>query len=124
LESAIGRQWYQLYENNPKLQAFAVIKKSEVVWQTDNWNLVDDVEGLLKAHESSSSRVSAGGLKYKKIARTDDTFAATAEKEEGHLLLARVEGNIWVVAWAEPSAVPELSLIDLQQTAIVLRGNI
>jgi hypothetical protein len=123
LESAIGKQWYRLYENNPKLQAFAVIKNSEVVWQTDNWNLVDDVKELLKAHESSSSKISAGGLRYKKVARTEDTFVATAEKDEGHLLLARVENSIWAVAWADSSAVPELALIDLQRTAIVLRGN-
>lgn len=124
MESAIGRQWYQLYENNSKLQAFAVIKGSEVVWQTENWNLVEDVKAILNAQKSDSSKVSAAGVKYKRVQRDEDSYIATADKEQGHLLLARIDDEAWAVAWAEATSVPELALIDLVRTAIVLKGSI
>ncbi len=124
MESAIGRQWYQLYENNPKLQAFAVLKGSEVVWQTENWNLVEDVQSILKAQKTGSSKVSASGVKYKTIESDEDSLIATADKDQGHLLLARIDKDAWTIAWAESGSVPELALIDLMRTAIVLKGNV
>lgn len=124
LESAIGRQWYQLYENNQKLQAFAIIKNSEVIWQTENWNLVDDAEDLLKAQDSAGSKVSAGGNKYKRVTGTENSYVATADKEGGHLLMARIDRNSWAVARAEASSVPELALVDLMRTAIILKSSV
>jgi hypothetical protein len=124
LESAIGRQWYQLYENNSKLQAFAVIKDSEVVWQTENWNLVDDASDLLKAQKSASSKVSAAGKKYKRVTSNEDSYVATASKEKGHLLMARINANSWAIALAEASSVPELAIVDLMRTALILKNNV
>lgn len=124
MESAIGRQWYQLYENNPKLQAFAVIKDTEVIWQTENWNLVDEAKDLLKAQESASSRASAGGTKYKRVTSSEDSYVATADKEQGHLLMARINDSSWVIALADASSVPELALIDLERTAIMLKSSV
>lgn len=124
LESAISRQWYQLYENNPKIQAFAVAKGLEIVWQTDNWNLVDDIKSLVLAPESLADKITVGDTKYKRVASTKDSYIGTASGDKGHLLIVRIVEKNWIIAWAESSAVPELAMIDLTKAAIHLNGAI
>ena len=124
MESAISRQWYQLYENNPKLQAFAVAKDNEIVWQTENWNLLEDIDSILKAPEKASGKVSVGGLTYKRVKSEKDYYIGTAGSDEGHLLVVKINDSSWAIAWAESSAVPELAIIDLTKAAIHLKGNI
>jgi hypothetical protein len=124
LESAISRQWYQLYENNPKIQAFAVAKGAEIVWQTENWNLLDDIKELVAAPKDASGKVSAFGVKYKRVASTQDTYIGSAAGDKGYLLIARINENGWAIAWAESTSVPELALIDLIKTAVHLNGDV
>lgn len=124
LESAISRQWYQLYENNPKIQAFAVAKEGEIAWQTENWNLQEDIKSILRAPETAAGKVSAGGVKYKRVKSANDFYIGTAGSDKGHLLVVKINDSSWAIAWAEPSAVPELSIIDITKAAIHLKGNI
>ena len=122
LESVISRQWYQLYENNPKIQAFAVTKENEIIWQTENWNLTEDVKTLLDAPKSAADKITVNGVKYKRITSSQDTYIASSGDDQGHLLMARVNEKCWIIAWAEDSAIPELTIIDLEKTAIHLKG--
>lgn len=124
MESAISRQWYQLYENNPKIQAFAVAKEGAIVWQTENWNLLKDIKSIILAPETAAGKVSANGVKYKRAKSTQDYYIGTAGSDEGHLLIVKINDSSWAVAWAESSAVPELTIIDLKKTAIHLKGNL
>ena len=123
LESAISRQWYQLYENNPKIQAFAVVKEGEIVWQTENWNLLEDIKSIILAPETAAGKVSANGVKYKRTKSAQDYYIGTAGSDKGHLLIVKINDSSWAVAWAESSAVPELAIIDLTKTTIHLKGN-
>lgn len=124
MESAISRQWYQLYENNPKIQAFAVVKEGEIVWQTENWNLLEDIKSIILAPETAAGKVSVNGVKYKRAKSAQDYYIGTAGSDKGHLLIVKINDSSWAVAWAESSAVPELSIIDLTKTAIHLKGNL
>lgn len=124
MESAISRQWYQLYENNPKIQAFAVAKEGEIAWQTENWNLQDDIKSILRAPETAAGKVSAGGVKYKRVKSAKDYYIGTAGSDKGHLLLVKINDSSWAIAWVESSAVPELAIIDLTKASIHLKGNI
>ena len=124
MESAISRQWYQLYENNPKIQAFAVVKIGEIVWQTENWNLLEDIKSIILAPETAAGKVSANGVKYKRAKSTQDYYIGTAGSDKGHLLIVKINDSSWAVAWAESSAVPELTIIDITKTAIHLKGNL
>jgi len=124
LESVISRHWYQLYENNPKIQAFAVAKEGEIIWQTENWNLLEDIKSIVDAPQKAAGKVSAGGVKYKRVRSAQDFFIGSSGSNEGHLLIVKINDSSWAVAWAEPSAVPELALIDLTKAAIHLKGNI
>lgn len=124
MESAISQQWYQLYENNPKIQAFAVAKGEKIVWQTENWNLLEDVKLLIDAPKSAASKIIVGGIKYKRVASTQDSYIASAGDDKGHLLMARIDERSWIIAWSEDSSIPELAIVDLTKTAIHLKGTV
>ena len=124
MESAISRQWYQLYENNPKIQAFAVAKEGEIVWQTENWNLLEDIKSIIEAPGKAAGKVTAGGIKYKRVRSAQDFYIGSGGSDEGHLLIVKINNSSWAVAWAESSAVPELAIIDITKTAIHLKSNI
>ncbi|MGY5858285.1 MAG: hypothetical protein RTU63_02870 [Candidatus Thorarchaeota archaeon] len=124
MESAISRQWYQLYENNPKIQAFAVAKDGAIAWQTENWDLTEDIKSIVEAPQKAVGKVSAGGVKYKRVRSAKDFYIGSSDSGEGHLLIVMINDSSWAVAWAEPSAVPELTIIDLTKATIHLKGNI
>ena len=120
----IGHEWNLLFANNPKIHAFAVAKEGVVVWQTENWDLVEDIDGILKAADKDASSISSGGVKYKRVASSDDSYVASADDNKGHLILVLIDEHSWAIAFAAPTAVPELTLIDIKKTAIKLRGHV
>ncbi|MFW9809456.1 MAG: hypothetical protein ACFFE6_08765 [Candidatus Thorarchaeota archaeon] len=124
MSTIIGNEWNQLYANNPKIQAFAVVKEGAIIWQTENWDLVEDADVIIKAIKEDKSSVIAGGMKYKKASSTVDSYIATADGDKGHLLLVKIDEEIWAIAFAAPHAVPELSIIDVTKSAIQLKGHV
>ncbi len=124
LSDAIGDAWATLYTYNPKIQAFAIIKGSNVVWQTSNWDLVNDAEALSSIHKTLSDHIKVNKVKYRRVYSDNTSFVATAEGGKGHILMSLVDGVTWAVAWASPDADPELAQIDLAKTALDLRDKI
>jgi len=124
LSSTIGHEWVQLYANNPKIQAFAVAEEGAIIWQTENWNLVEDVSNIMKTLSDDRSKVTVGGVKYNRILSSIDSYIATADDEKGHLLIVKIDDGSWAIAFASPHAVPELSIIDLKKSAIQLKGHV
>jgi hypothetical protein len=123
LESAISRQWYQLYENNPKIQAFAIIKGTDIIWQTNNWNLVEDIKQIVNALKDAPNKIPVGGVTYKRVASDQNSFVGNAG-DKGLLLMVKINDTGWAVAWAESTSVPELALIDLKKTAVHLSKDV
>ena len=119
----IGHEWNILFANNPKIHAFAVAKEGSVIWQTENWDLVEEIGDILKAADKDKSSVTTGGVKYKRVASSDDSYVASADDDKGHLILVLIDEHSWAIAFAAPTAVPELALIDIKKTAIQLRGH-
>ena len=124
MNSTIGNEWNQLYSNNSKIQAFAVTKDGAIVWQTDNWDLVEDVNAIMKALKDDKSKVSVGGVKYKKISSSTDSYIATADDNKGHLFIVKIDKASWAIAFAALHAVPELSIIDVMKAAIQLINHV
>ncbi|NHJ12637.1 MAG: hypothetical protein EAX95_03135 [Candidatus Thorarchaeota archaeon] len=121
MDTTIDNEWKLLYSHNPKIQAFAIMKNGEIIWVTSNWgNLVDATESLATASSSGAPAISAGGVTYKLVAADDQSYIATADSNQGHLLMALVENDTWAIAWATPDSVPELAIVDLAKTAIQL----
>lgn len=124
MSATIGNEWNQLFANNPKIQAFAVAKEGLIIWQTENWDLVEDVDAIMNAIKEDKSKVTVGGVNYRKGSSTDDSYIATADDNKGHLLLVKIDEEIWAIAFAAPHAVPELSVIDVIKSAIQLKGHV
>lgn len=124
MNSTIGNEWNQLYSNNSKIQAFAVTKDGAIIWQTDNWDLVEDVNAIMKALKDDKSKVSVGEVKYKKTSSSTDSYIATADDNKGHLLIVKIDEAAWAIAFAAPHAVPELSIIDVMKAAIQLINHV
>ena len=120
----IGHEWNLLFANNPKIHAFAVAKDGAVVWQTENWNLVEEIDAILKAADKDASKVTCGGVSYKRVISSDDSFIATADDDKGHLILVLIDENSWAIAFAAPTAIPELAVIDVKKTVLQLRGHV
>lgn len=122
MESAIDKAWNSLYHNNPKFQAFAVSTDSKVIWQTSNWNLVGEIERI---HDSlrTGSNITLGDTEYSTVINDEHHYVGTAGDKNGHLMMARVIGDTWVIAWVDESAVPDLTIVDLEMTAIGLKGS-
>jgi len=124
LALVIGHEWNLLFASNPKIHAFAVAKDGAIIWQTENWNLVEEIDELLKAANGNSSKVSSGGVTYERVAFSNDSYIATAADNKGHLILVLIDENSWAIAFAAPTSVPELAIIDIRRTVIQLRGHV
>ncbi|MFX1604834.1 MAG: hypothetical protein ACFFDD_02900 [Promethearchaeota archaeon] len=120
----IGHEWNLLFANNPKIHAFAVAKDGAVIWQTDNWDLVEEISDILDAADKDRTKVTTGGVTYKRVSSSDDSYVATADDNKGHLILVLIDEHSWAIAFAAPSSVPELAIIDIRKTAIKLRGHV
>jgi len=103
--------------HNSKIQAFAIIEKKTVVWQTDNWNLVKEVDQLLEAVLLSKESLNISKVRYDTVSMTNDSFIATSPDGQGHILMTKTKNNVWLVAWATSDSVPELTIIDLRYAA-------
>ncbi|MFW9845762.1 MAG: hypothetical protein ACFFD6_03355 [Candidatus Thorarchaeota archaeon] len=121
MDLTIDNEWKMLYSHNPKIQAFAILKNGEIIWVTSNWNnIVDAVSELLDAPKSARDSVTIGGVEYRRVNSTQESYIATADKGQGHLLMALVENGIWAIAWATHDSVPDLTILDLTKSAIQL----
>ncbi len=98
-------------------------KGEEIVWQTENWNLLEDIKQIVAAPKDAAGNISAFGVKYKRVTSTQDTYIGSTSNK-GHLLIVRINEKGWAIAWAESTAVPELALIDLTKTAIHLSNDV
>lgn len=114
---SISEMWTDLYSHNSKIQAFAVLEDNRIVWQTDNWNIVGDVDSLLGAISLGKEGLKVGGVYYHTVKSSHDDYISTAADKKGHLLMARVRDNLWFIAWAAPDSVPDLAIIDLKYAA-------
>ncbi len=112
---SITDAWNYLYSNNPKIQAFAVSEGSTVIWQTDNWNLVGDIDSIAEVCAKGGLSVKVSGVTYKTRHSTDNSYYASSEGK-GHFLMFRVGKEIdrWVLAWATADSIPDLTMIDLK----------
>ena len=122
MSSPIDEAWNMLYEANPKIQSLAVCKGIEIVWQTQNWDLVNEASELMNAPANAFSSVKISGVEYHRVTSSVDAYAASSKTDKGHFLMTKVEGTTWLMAWVTSDAVPELAMIDLSYTAIKLSG--
>ncbi|MHA1771230.1 MAG: hypothetical protein ACTSYL_06350 [Candidatus Thorarchaeota archaeon] len=116
----------QAYNDSGQLiQAFGVITTSgQVLWQSSNWDLTADAPGLGSAVVKGATSVVQNQVKYSTIRVTPESLVARSVAGNGTLVLAKIEGDKFVVAWADPSARPDQVYVDVDRAAKKLKGKI
>ena len=122
MSSVIEEAWNLLYEANPKIQALAVCKGTEIIWQTQNWNLVNEASELMDAPINASESITINRVEYHRVTSSVEAYLASSKEDKGHFLMAKVGGSTWLMAWLTSDAVPELAMVDLSYTALRLSG--
>ena len=102
------------------VQAFGVITEGgQVLWQSNNWDLSADASGLISAVKSRSPAVTQNNVRS-----TPESLVARNVQGNGILILAKIEGDKWVVAWSAPDAQPDGVYVDVDRAAKALKGKI
>ena len=116
---SISEIWSNLYSNNSKLQAFAVVENSKIVWQTDNWNLVDAVDHIMDVCTNAKKSLKVANVTYTTVRTSEDSYIASSSDNNGHFLMAQThhKNEIWLMAWATADSDPDLAIIDLLYAA-------
>ncbi|MFX0107396.1 MAG: hypothetical protein ACFE7R_03865 [Candidatus Hodarchaeota archaeon] len=107
------------------VQAFGVITSSgQVLWQSNNWDLQADAAQLGRAVGSGAASVIQNQVKYSTIRTTPDSLVGRNVGGSGILILAKIEGEKFVVAWASAEAAPDQVYVDVDRAAKSLKGKI
>lgn len=116
----------QAYNDSGNMvQAFGVITTAgQVLWQSNNWDLTADAAQLGRAVGSSAASVIQNQVKYSTIRTTPDSLVARNVQGSGILVLAKIEGDKFVVAWAAAEAAPDGIYVDVDRAAKSLKGKI
>ncbi|MHA2207793.1 MAG: hypothetical protein ACXABV_01360 [Candidatus Thorarchaeota archaeon] len=116
----------QAYNSSGNMvQAFGVITASgQVLWQSNNWDLQADAAQLGRAVSSGAASVIQNQIKYSTIRTTPDSLVARNVGGNGTLVLAKIEGEKFVVAWAAAEAAPDGIYVDVDRAAKTLKGKI
>jgi hypothetical protein len=114
------------YNDSAKMiQAFGVVNASgRVLWQTKNWDLTADAKNLVAAVAQKAPSVIQNKVKYSTIRSSPDSLVARNVQGSGVLLLAKIDADKWVVAWASPNAAPDGIYVDVDRAAKSLKGKV
>ena len=126
MSDPVMEAYTQAYNDSGQMvQAWGVITLSgQVLWQSNNWDLTQDAAGLAAALTKGAPSVVQGNVKYSTLRVTPDSLVARSVAGNGILILARIEGDKFVVAWADPSAAPDQVYVDVDRAAKKLKGKI
>ena len=116
----------QAYNSSGQMvQAFGVVTTSgNVLWQSNNWDLTNEAQSLVSAVTQGASSVTQNQIKYSTIRTTPDSLVAKNVQGNGILVLARIDAEKFVVAWAAADAQPDLIYVDVDRAAKTLKGKI
>jgi hypothetical protein len=112
-------------DSGKTIQAFGVVTGSgQVLWQSDNWDLSADAKGLVSAVTSRAASVVQNQVKYSTLRTSPESLVARNTGGNGTLVLAKIEGDKWVVAWAAKEAAPDGIYVDVDRAAKFLKGKV
>jgi len=107
------------------IQAFGVIRSDgAVLWQSNNWSLEADARNLVNAVSSRASSIVQNQVKYSTMRTSPESLVARSIQGNGILVLAKIDDDKWVVAWAAPDAAPDGIYVDVDRAAKSLKGKI
>jgi hypothetical protein len=116
----------QCYNSSGQMvQAFGVVTAGgNVLWQSNNWDLSADAAALVSSASSGAASVTQNQVKYSTLRTSPESLVARNVQGSGILILAKIDGDKWVVAWAAAEAAPDGVYVDVDRAAKSLKGKI
>jgi hypothetical protein len=112
-------------DSGKMIQAFGVITAAGAVkWQSNNWDLRAEAKNLVAAVAQKASSVVLNSVKYSTMRSSPDSLVAKNLQGSGILVLAKIDADKWVVAWANPAAAPDGIYVDVDRAAKSLKGKV
>jgi hypothetical protein len=112
-----------LLDAEANIGGIAVISsKGAVAYQTENWNLTNDAQGILALLGGGSS-ITILGVKYMIVENTPERIIGTNVTGKGHIIVAPFPGGV-LVAYIVPTAGPRDALFNVQTFALRLKGKV
>ena len=107
------------------IQAFGVLKTDgSVLWQSNNWDLAADAQSLIAGATSKATSIVQNQVKYTTLRTSPESLVAKNIAGSGFLILAKIDGDKWVIAWAAAEAAADGVYIDVDRAAKSLKGKI
>jgi len=126
MSDPINDAYTQAYNaSGQMIQAFGVIRSDgAVLWQSNNWTLEADARNLVSAVTSKASSITQNQVKYSTMRTSPESLVARSMQGNGILVLAKIDDDKWVVAWAAADAAPDGVYVDVDRAAKSLKGKI
>jgi predicted regulator of Ras-like GTPase activity (Roadblock/LC7/MglB family) len=112
----------------------AIIDKSgNMITQTENWDITDDIEDInkllntkLELGQKGMTSLTIQGIKYMLVENTEERKIGTNLTGKGHIIIAPIPigGTGALVCYINPQITPRDALFSVQNYAIKLQGLI
>lgn len=125
MQNAIHPFISELYAINEYASAITIVNSSgtQILYQTENWDISYDIPQLLVTWNSQGSSVSVQGINYMALQNTPERLVCTNIKGQGHIVAAR-NGNVVGVAYFMPDADIGSSYTDLARAVMGINKQV
>jgi predicted regulator of Ras-like GTPase activity (Roadblock/LC7/MglB family) len=111
----------QLQAKNPNVTAIAILTlDGQVMYQTNNWNIVTDAPNLIAAWREKQPSIYVQGIKYSTLSSTDERLVATNVSGMGHIIMATARYRALLMAYVTPQGDTQGSYVDVSRAAAQL----
>jgi len=110
-----------LQAKNPNITAIAILTlDGQVLYQTNNWNVVQDAPNLIAAWREKAPSIYVQGIKYSTLSATDERLVATNVSGMGHIIMATARYRALLMAYVTPQGDTQGSYVDISRAAAQL----
>ncbi|MHA1361487.1 MAG: profilin family protein [Candidatus Freyarchaeota archaeon] len=110
-----------LQAKNPNITAIAILTlDGQVLYQTNNWNVVQDAPNLIAAWREKAPSIYVQGIKYSTLSATDERLVATNVSGMGHIIMATARYRALLMAYVTPQGDTQGSYVDVSRAAAQL----
>ncbi|MFW9865812.1 MAG: hypothetical protein ACFFEN_06895 [Candidatus Thorarchaeota archaeon] len=106
---------YNLMQRDPSILAAAVIKGSEIIYTTDNWDISADVSRVISSWTGQNAQfIMISGVKYSVLQCESERLVALSMKGEGSICAAKDDEHK-LICYLEPDGDARGAIMDVQR---------
>lgn len=106
---------YNLMQSDPNIIAAAVIKGSDLVYTTDNWDISGDVSRIISSWTGQNAQfIMVSGVKYSMLQMESERMVAISLKGEGSICAAKDDEHK-LICYLQPDGDARGAVMDVQR---------